>query len=256
MAKYQAPEGYVLDDNTGLYYTQVVVEDDAGNMAQVVTWFDANTGEYRQDVYPINKKDETKKIKKKVWPIIFLIVLLVAAGALAYWYFTKVNNGEGTSKSDSEAAEATGATENVVGVPDKPDGLIEIFVYDDGYATLVCHTDLLEGPHVKHLTFYLGDYSVSVNDWDDGGSITQCSIWKKDENPGENTSYSFLADATYNINGPVIAIDADLGQIEDLDMTSLIGDIFVQAEYYEEGHNYYYSYDINEVVSFVFRNGN
>ena len=53
MAKYQAPEGYVLDPNTGLYYTQVIAEDDNGAKSQVVTWFNADTGEYRQDVYPI-----------------------------------------------------------------------------------------------------------------------------------------------------------------------------------------------------------
>jgi hypothetical protein len=53
MAKYQAPEGYVLDSNTGLYYTQVIAEDAAGNKSQVVTWFNADTGEYRQDVYPV-----------------------------------------------------------------------------------------------------------------------------------------------------------------------------------------------------------
>ena len=53
MAKYQAPEGYVLDSNTGLYYTQVIGEDAAGNKSQVVTWFNADTGEYRQDVYPV-----------------------------------------------------------------------------------------------------------------------------------------------------------------------------------------------------------
>ena len=53
MAKYQAPEGYVLDPGTGLFYTQVIAEDESGNKSQVVTWFNADTGEYRQDVYPI-----------------------------------------------------------------------------------------------------------------------------------------------------------------------------------------------------------
>ncbi|MBO4808627.1 MAG: hypothetical protein J5537_06250 [Lachnospiraceae bacterium] len=53
MAKYQAPEGYLLDSNTGLYYTQIIAEDEKGAKSQVVTWFNADTGEYRQDVYPI-----------------------------------------------------------------------------------------------------------------------------------------------------------------------------------------------------------
>ena len=66
MAKYQAPEGYVLDSNTGLYYTQVIAEDAAGNKSQVVTWFNADTGEYRQDVYPVKGSEEYKRIKQKL----------------------------------------------------------------------------------------------------------------------------------------------------------------------------------------------
>ena len=65
-----------------------------------------------------------------------------------------------------------------------------------------------------------------------------------------------MADANYNINDPVIAIDADLTQIADLEMTDLVDDISVHVEYYEDGHNYNFDYNINDVVSFVFRNGN
>ncbi len=53
MANYQAPEGYLYDKGSGLYYSQVVAVDSAGLRSQVVTWFDAETGEYRQEVYPI-----------------------------------------------------------------------------------------------------------------------------------------------------------------------------------------------------------
>ncbi len=263
MAKFQAPEGYILDENTCLYYTQVVAEDDAGNMAQVVTWFDANTGEYRQDVYPIkdntsieeNKAEKPvetpKKTKKKSKAplIICLVALLVAVGVLAFGY---LKLGWFAGLSTDVLSEETFNPGDV----SKPNGLIEIFIYDDGFATLVCHTDLLEGTHVKHLSFYMGDYSISVDDWDDKGSITQCSIWKKNEDTEENVSYSYVADANYNINDPVIAIEADLTQIADLEMTDLVDDISVHVEYYEDGHNYNFDYNINDVVSFVFRNGN
>ena len=69
MSKYNPPEGYLLDQNSGLYYTQVIAEDESGNKSQVVTWFNADTGEYRQDVYPIKgsaaPKADEKEVKKR-----------------------------------------------------------------------------------------------------------------------------------------------------------------------------------------------
>ncbi len=56
MNQYNPPEGYQLDERTGLYYTQTLAEDENGQQAQVVNWFNAKTGEYRQDVYPIVRK--------------------------------------------------------------------------------------------------------------------------------------------------------------------------------------------------------
>ena len=58
---YSAPEGYTLDQNTGLYYTQVIAADDKGNRSQVVTWFNTETGEYRQDVYPVAETGEHRQ---------------------------------------------------------------------------------------------------------------------------------------------------------------------------------------------------
>ena len=53
MTNYQAPQGYQFDPQTGLYYTQVLASDTLGNQSQVVTWFNAETGEYSQNVYPV-----------------------------------------------------------------------------------------------------------------------------------------------------------------------------------------------------------
>ena len=55
MALYTAPPGYEFDQNTGLYYTQVLAEDADGKRSQVVTWFDADTGSYSQNVYPVSE---------------------------------------------------------------------------------------------------------------------------------------------------------------------------------------------------------
>lgn len=53
MANYLPPEGYEFDSNSGLYYTQVIANDAAGNQVQVVTWFNTESGEYTQNTYPI-----------------------------------------------------------------------------------------------------------------------------------------------------------------------------------------------------------
>ncbi len=53
MALYQPPEGFQYDPNTGYYYKQVIAQNDAGQTMQVVTWFNADTGKYRQDTYPV-----------------------------------------------------------------------------------------------------------------------------------------------------------------------------------------------------------
>lgn len=53
MEKYKEPEGYILDERTGLYYSQIVGVDETGRQVQVVTWFDSETGEYSQHTYPI-----------------------------------------------------------------------------------------------------------------------------------------------------------------------------------------------------------
>lgn len=53
MAQYNPPEGFLYDGNSGLYYTQIIARDENGTDKQVVTWFDAETGQYSQEVYPI-----------------------------------------------------------------------------------------------------------------------------------------------------------------------------------------------------------
>lgn len=61
MDNYAAPEGYIYDENTGLYYTQIIAVDEQGNQSQVVNWFNPETGEYTQNVYPIDFDDQRKR---------------------------------------------------------------------------------------------------------------------------------------------------------------------------------------------------
>ena len=48
MAKYLPPEGYILDETTGLYVSETKVTDVSGNTMTMVMTFDAETGEFKQ----------------------------------------------------------------------------------------------------------------------------------------------------------------------------------------------------------------
>lgn len=54
MSRYQAPQGFKFDSQTGLYYSCILAADMAGNQSQVVTWFNAESGQYSQNVYPLS----------------------------------------------------------------------------------------------------------------------------------------------------------------------------------------------------------
>ncbi len=54
MAKYLAPEGYLYDEKSGLYYSQNIEVDLDGNRTQNVLWFNAETGEYTKAQYALS----------------------------------------------------------------------------------------------------------------------------------------------------------------------------------------------------------
>ena len=58
MQNYLPPEGFLLDENSGLYYQTQIILQENGESVQWVTWFNAQTGEYNQYTYPINKDSE------------------------------------------------------------------------------------------------------------------------------------------------------------------------------------------------------
>ena len=53
MQNYMIPEGFYLDQGSGLYYKVDEVIDELGNKVQWVTWFNDETGEYTQYSYPV-----------------------------------------------------------------------------------------------------------------------------------------------------------------------------------------------------------
>ncbi len=110
---YRPPEGYLFDPDTGLYYSQVIASDRDGNRSRVVTWFDCDTGKYRQEIYPLESSAElppdkviakrtsaapprteraepgkTPTKKNMVWliavPAVLVIVLAVFAGVMIH----------------------------------------------------------------------------------------------------------------------------------------------------------------------------
>jgi len=54
MANFQPPPGFIFDPNSGMYYQSVAGNDPAtGQAGNWVTWFNAGTGEYVQQFYPV-----------------------------------------------------------------------------------------------------------------------------------------------------------------------------------------------------------
>ena len=101
VAQYVAPEGYFLDEASGLYYQVNDYQGQDGKSYQQVIWFNSITGEYTQANYESpsaegvsaeetfvsdsQMTDEPQNKKSKKW-IIWLVLLLIATG-VAIWYF-------------------------------------------------------------------------------------------------------------------------------------------------------------------------
>ena len=120
MANFEIPAGFIKDENTGLYYSQKIETDTSGRQVQNVTWFNADTGEYNNVVYPIAgpatqptpKTAPVKanigtapaaKKKSKAPAIVGVVVALAALGVAAYFFLPglldKKNAGEAETAS-------------------------------------------------------------------------------------------------------------------------------------------------------------
>lgn len=86
MAKYAPPEGYTLDESSGMYFSSALGTDPkTGVPVQWVTWFDANTCKYLQHTYLAEQQTvATQPAKKsgKVAAIIAAVIILLFGGAV------------------------------------------------------------------------------------------------------------------------------------------------------------------------------
>ncbi|MDD3412742.1 MAG: hypothetical protein PHY47_01970 [Lachnospiraceae bacterium] len=92
MRRYREPEGYLYDERTRLYYSQIIAVDENGEQVQMVTWFNAENGKYSQYTYPIEKtkipqsEQSSQQIQyeeeTKVKPLLFLALLLIVCGGI------------------------------------------------------------------------------------------------------------------------------------------------------------------------------
>ena len=127
MANFEIPAGFIKDENTGLYYSQTIDTDASGRQVQNVTWFNSETGEYNNVVYPIagpavqptakaaqqtaktapiktnlgTGAAPTAKKKSKAPAIIGAIVALAALGVAAYFFLPGLLDKKNTGESET-----------------------------------------------------------------------------------------------------------------------------------------------------------
>ncbi len=269
MAKYQAPEGYVLDPNTGLYYTQIVAYDDAGNQVQVVNWFNADTGEYRQEIYPVKKEAEPVKREtpseapksapiKKHKPIALIVTLsavVIGLGVCGYLFkdqirgFVSVNETAGTEtdityaeSSEESAGEASQYSEAVDDTDWKMrEDIFEIYVPNDMEGYFVFHAGKVGLENIQQMSFEMGEFSVGLDDFDETKQHFQCSVWKKAEpiSPEAVASYEYYKDAEYYTRGSDIIVHVKAFEDEAFNFKEPFGECYFHYRCYDDFSEHY-----------------
>lgn len=76
-----APEGFFLDDSSGLYYQTEIEQNERGIEVQWVTWFNTETGEYKQESYPLQpeEKQHKKPVRNKKTTILLIAAMILVA---------------------------------------------------------------------------------------------------------------------------------------------------------------------------------
>ena len=265
MAVYQAPEGYKYDENTGLYYTQVIAADASGSSYRVVTWFNADTGEYDQQVYLMGTETagmsrrgisgtagtSGKYLSMKVLvPVIVLAVAIIAIlliGWLRLGWFDRADSTEpeGGMNISAEAQPGTSNEESYIS------DMIRIYNHNDEKVSFLFFGKQLEGiDGLNHVAFHVGDYSVSVDDWDNNGNLSQCSVWVRNFENTEGVSYKLFKDAQYRVSDDqIITIDTDFADIPEIDPYNMTLPCSFHVEYLNGG-NYTYDFEYNSVASY------
>ena len=91
MEKYRAPENYLKDETSGLYYKEMQLQDQYNHELRHIIWFNAETGEYKQVSYPVssvkshherasNKRARNSQNHTKKMVIVLIIIVLLGAG--------------------------------------------------------------------------------------------------------------------------------------------------------------------------------
>ena len=78
MAVYQAPEGYSFDPASGLWVKKMVVSDKAGVQYDHRYYFNADTGEYRQESFALGGERVKGNTYSKRKVVIIALVSIVA----------------------------------------------------------------------------------------------------------------------------------------------------------------------------------
>lgn len=105
MAVYQAPEGYSFDPASGLWVKKMVVSDKNGVQYDHRYYFNADTGEYKQESFPLSGNTAVKvkspKTKKKIIVIATVAFALIFVVAFAVSFINR-NNSDPYVFSDEE----------------------------------------------------------------------------------------------------------------------------------------------------------
>ncbi|MCR4656518.1 MAG: hypothetical protein K5770_09860 [Lachnospiraceae bacterium] len=279
MAVYRAPEGYQYDDNTGLYYTQVMAADASGSSFRVVTWFNPDTGEYDQQIYPlgsekaggfkqgiseragrlergisekagtpareISGKPLTKKALIPALAAAAAVITILLIGGLKFGWFGAADKTEPESAEGvrDEAQDSSSSEEGDIS------DLIQIYNHNNERVSFLFFGKQLEGiDGLNHVAFHVGDYSISVDDWDNNGNLSQCSVWVRNFDDTEGVSFKLFKDAQYHINDDqIITIDTDFKDIPEIDPYNMTLPCSFHVEYLNGG-NYTYDFEYNSVV--------
>ena len=190
-------------------------------------------------------------LSSKITIIVAAAVVIVAAvtvlllGKFKFGWFDGDTSGNASSDAGTSISVEGIAGEEETNIGD----IIAINTHNDRKVTFVYYGKQLEGvDNLDHLAFHVGDYSISVDDWDNTGNLKQCSVWVRDrENEGENPSYKLFKEATYKNENSVITIDTDFNDIPEIDPYNMNQPCQLHVEYHNGG-NYNYDFDWNTVT--------
>ena len=123
MAVYQAPEGYSFDPASGLWVKKMVVSDKAGVQYDHRYYFNADTGEYRQESFALGGEMRTKKRSK--YAIVIIPVALISLIAIVCVISIFISKSKELPNLSAEKLEEVYEEYDLNNTPDMTMGLME-----------------------------------------------------------------------------------------------------------------------------------